>query len=214
MTFLGPVRRLQGKQLLIFDFDGTVADTSPLHARAFNKVLEPYGITVDYSSIAGLSTRDALRLIFANSARILSDTVVDSLVSAKQRTVRAMIGRELVPLPGVDSFLRAVRTHFVLAMASSGSSLTVGLALEKLGYCGLFNPLLCADDVKCAKPDPEIFRKILDLTKIPAAAAMVFEDSDAGLTAANLAGIDSYDVRTDGWGPWALAARRYANFDE
>jgi HAD superfamily hydrolase (TIGR01509 family) len=199
---------------LIFDFDGTVADTSPLHARAFNEVLAPYGITIDYPAIAGLSTRDALRSVLANSAQVFSDSVVDSLVSAKQRTVRAMIAEELEPLPDVGAFLRRTRKQFVLAMASSGSRGTVGLGLEKLGYGGLFIPLLCADDVQFSKPDPEIFLKVLEYTRIPAAAAMVFEDSDAGLTAANLAGIDSYDVRTHGWGPWARAAFRYESGDK
>ena len=56
---------LQGKRLLIFDFDGTVADTSPLHAAAFAQVLAPLGIAVDYPAIAGLKTLDAMRKCLA-----------------------------------------------------------------------------------------------------------------------------------------------------
>ena len=52
---------LHGKRLLIFDFDGTVADTTPLHAEAFRQALSPLGVSVDYGRIAGMKTRDAIK---------------------------------------------------------------------------------------------------------------------------------------------------------
>ena len=54
-------RELAGRQLIIFDFDGTIANTTPLHTAAFNEVLVPFGLTVDYSRIAGMWTREAVR---------------------------------------------------------------------------------------------------------------------------------------------------------
>jgi sugar-phosphatase len=194
---------LRDKRLLIFDFDGTVADTSPLHARAFSQVLAPFGITVDYPAIAGLKTADALRQCLGQRAQDLSADTLDALVLAKQRAVRTMIGAQLEPLPGVDAFLRWVRPRYHLSMATSGSRGTVQLALEKLGYGTWFSPLLCADDVRQTKPAPEIFLSVLRDTGIPASEALVFEDSDAGLLAARRAGIDCRDVRIDGWLRWA-----------
>ena len=76
---------LQDKRLLIFDFDGTVADTTPLHAAAFGQVLAPLGITVNYSSIAGLKTLDAMQQCLAGAGRTLPDTEMAVLVSAKQQ---------------------------------------------------------------------------------------------------------------------------------
>lgn len=188
---------LHGKRLLIFDFDGTVADTSPLHAKAFSQVLAPLGIKVDYPSIAGLKTLDAMRQCLAGGGRSLPEGEVDELVAAKQQLARQMIANELAPLPGVDDFLRWARPRYRLSMATSGSRGTVQLALAKLGYEGWFDPVICADEVRHAKPDPEGFLKVLKITGIRASEALVFEDSDAGLAAAISAGLAYCDVRPE-----------------
>jgi sugar-phosphatase len=194
---------LRCKRLLNFDFDGTVADTSPLHAAAFAQVLAPMKIEVNYSSIAGLRTIDAMRQCLAGVGRPLSDADVSSLVEAKQRCVRQMIARSLWPLPGVDEFLRRARSRFRLAMATSGSRDTVRFALEKLGYAGWFDPLVCADDVARGKPDPEGFLHVLRIAGVATREALVFEDSQAGFMAAAAAGLDFVDARSN---PWRISA--------
>jgi len=193
-------RILHGKKLLIFDFDGTIADTTPLHAQAFAEVLAPYEITVDYPVIAGMKTRDAMiQLIGAVSAasrlNLLNDQQITALVAAKQSRVRMLIKNQLHPIPAMNSFLQWVRPRYQLAMYSSGSFGTVSLAMKKLGYVGWFDPLLCAEDVVHAKPDPEGFLKVLVMTGFVADDALVFEDSDAGIEAAQRAGIMTADVR-------------------
>lgn len=192
-------QRLKGKRLLIFDFDGTVADTSPLHAAAFAQVLAPLGIAVDYPALAGLKTLDAMRKCLAATGREMPVEEIDTLVEAKQRLVRQMIAKRLSPLPGVDEFLRWAGTRYRLSMATSGSRGTVQLALKQLGYEGWFDPLVCADDVQHAKPDPEGFLTVLQITGIPAHEALVFEDSDAGFRAAVFAGLQFIDVSRDDW---------------
>ena len=187
--------KLRGKVLLIFDFDGTVADTTPLHAAAFSQVLAPMGVMVDYSSIAGLKTLDAMRQCLNGAGQALDEAAIAVLVTAKQQLVRQMIGQALQPLPGVAAFLHWARPRYKLAMVTSGSRGTVSLALEKLGYTDLFDPLICADDVQKAKPDPEGFLAVINWTGVPAKHAVVFEDSDAGLVAAASAGLDCCDVR-------------------
>jgi len=190
---------LADKQLLIFDFDGTVADTTPLHAEAFRQVLSPLGIAVNYPGIAGLKTLDAMRMCLADSGRVWSDDELLELVSAKQQSVRDMISRELSALPGVDEFLRWARPRYRLGMATSGSRGTVELALRKLGYFGWFDPLVCADDVLNAKPDPEGFLTVLEMSRTKAADALVFEDSVAGFAAAQAAGVALVDARQNLW---------------
>lgn len=193
---------LLGKRLLIFDFDGTVADTTPLHAAAFSEVLTPLGIKVDYSCIAGLKTLDAICQCLAGAGRVLDEAAVAALVTAKQQSVRQMIGIKLQPLPGVDAFLRWARPRYRLAMVSSGSCGTVSLALGQLGYTGWFDPLICADDVKQAKPDPEGFLAVIERTGVPARNALVFEDSAAGIAAAESAEMDCCDVRAGLFTSW------------
>lgn len=199
MSGAGLDQLLLGKQLLIFDFDGTVADTTPLHAEAFAQVLAPLGVMVNYLTIAGLNTRDAMQKCLAGTGHTLPDAEMAALVSAKQQCVRQMIARGLEPLPGVDAFLRWAKPRFRMAMATSGSRGTVSLALEKLGYSDWFDPLVCADDVVRSKPDPEGFLKVLQMTGLSADAALVFEDSEAGFLAAAAAGLDCVDARLNPW---------------
>lgn len=187
---------LHGKRLLIFDFDGTVADTSPLHAKAFNQALSSLGVTVDYPSIAGLSTSDAMRQCLTTSGLLIDNAELDALVIEKQKKVRQMMNEGLTPLPGVDKFLRWARSRYYLSMATSGSRGTVQLALTILGYENWFEPLVCSDDVQKTKPDPESFLEVLRITGITAAESLVFEDSPPGFSAAREAGLEFIDVNT------------------
>ena len=186
---------LKGRRLLIFDFDGTLADTGPLHAKAFQEILGPYGIVVDYSTIAGMKTADAIKNCLLSAGHDLSTVEIGELVTAKQGYVRNLIQEKLLPMPGVDKFLRWAKQRYRLALYSSGSRSTVEISLRKLGYINWFEPMLCAEDVKMAKPSPEGFQKILQITNEKAGSAIVFEDSNAGLQAAASAKIEAVDVR-------------------
>lgn len=190
---------LAGKRLLIFDFDGTVADTSPLHAAAFQEVLAPFGVEVDYPSIAGRRTREAMLMCLARASLQLPPEEVDDLTRRKQRMVREMFADRLQPLPGVDPFLRWAKDRYPLAMATSGSRESVKLALTVLGYSSWFRPLLCAEDFVQSKPHPEPFERVLEGARTNAADAVVFEDSEAGFESARAAGIDCVDARQNLW---------------
>ena len=190
---------LVGKELLIFDFDGTIANTAPLHAAAFEKVLSPLGIIVHYPSIAGLKTADAISRC-ANTHG-LEPTVdqIRQLQVAKQAAVRELISLELSPIPDADWFLRWAKQHYHLSMATAGSRGTVMLSLDKIGFTGWFDPLVCADDVERSKPHPDSFLKVLSLTGCHPKQALIFEDSDAGLTAAEAADIPCIHVNKGSW---------------
>ena len=186
---------LKGKKLLIFDFDGTLADTNHLHAMAFAEVFSPFGVKVDYQKIAGLRTSDAIVACFEAAGFYIPESRIKELTDSKQAIVRGLIKEKLKALPGVDNFLRAIRSNFKCALYSSGSRGTVTIAVEKLGYSGWFDPMLCAEDVACAKPDPEGYLRILSLTGCKPEDALVFEDSDVGIRAAQNAGLMTCDVR-------------------
>lgn len=190
---------LHGKKLLIFDFDGTISDTSPLHAAAFERVLMPLGVTVHYPSIAGMKTADAMVRCATACEVVLNPDELNDLVVAKQKLVREMMQTQLLPLPGVDRFLHWASQHYQLSMATSGSRGTVGLALEKLGYAKWFDPLVCAEDVKRAKPHPDAFQRVLDMTGCSPDSALIFEDSEAGLLAAKAAGVGCVHIGAESW---------------
>jgi HAD superfamily hydrolase (TIGR01509 family) len=186
---------ISDKRLLIFDLDGTLADTSPQHARAFAAVLAPLGVACEYRGIAGMRTFEAMQKCLSIAGIDVPEEQVRALAEKKQAFVRKLIRDELKPMRGVDPFLRSLQGRFRLALCTSGSRGSATLALETLGYSGQFDPVVCAEDVVRAKPDPEGFLKVLRMTGTSAAEALVFEDSDAGLESARRAGIAAVDVR-------------------
>jgi HAD superfamily hydrolase (TIGR01509 family) len=190
---------LKGKQVLIFDFDGTIADTTPLHAAAFERVLSPLGLNLPYSSIAGMKTADAMDFCAKTCGQVLTIEKLNNLVIAKQKLVREMMRLHLVPLPGVDRFLKWAKQHYHLSLATSGSRQTIEFALEKLGYAGWFDPLICSGDVQRSKPFPDSFLKVLEYTKYHSDQALIFEDSKAGIMAAQMSGIAHIKINLDSW---------------
>jgi HAD superfamily hydrolase (TIGR01509 family) len=197
-------RALIGKKLLIFDFDGTIANTNPLHAAAFEKVLVPLGIDVHYPYIAGMKTADAIIQCATANGLELTEDQIKELQIAKQSAVRDLIALELEPMQDVDWFLEWASQKFHLSMATSGSRGTVTRSLDKLGFIDLFDPLVCADDIERAKPHPDSFLKVLSLTGYQPNQALVFEDSEAGHAAAHAAGISCIRVNEKSWSQFKM----------
>lgn len=187
---------LADKRLLIFDFDGTIADSSPLHEAAFRMVLEPHGITVDYPRLAGRATRDAVRLSYELGGHPEPEAaLVEELAQRKQQLGRELIRDRLSALPAAAALLDWVRPRFSLALVSSGSRATIAISLDRLGMADWFDPVITADEMSQAKPDPQGFLMALDHAGVPAHGALVFEDAESGFEAARRAGIDWVDAR-------------------
>ena len=186
---------LQGRRLLIFDFDGTIADSSPLHEQAFRAVLEPLGLSVDYALLAGRATLDAVRHCFALNQRDTGDQAqLADLARRKQELGRELIATRLTAFPAATALLDWVRPQHRLALVTSGSRATIDLALARLDLAGWFDPLLTADDLDRAKPDPQGFLEAVRMAGVAPDQALVFEDSEAGFEAARRAGIDAVDA--------------------
>jgi HAD superfamily hydrolase (TIGR01509 family) len=185
---------LSRKRLLIFDFDGTLVDSSPLHARAFAEIFAPHGVAVDYPRIAGMTTDAAVDRLAADAGLQLDEKAKAGLVGAKRERGLALIERELAAIEGAPDFVRAAADHFRLALCTSGSRRSVDAALARVGLAGCFDPEITADDVRQGKPHPEAFLQVLERAKVAAEDALVFEDADSGIAAAAAAGIEALRV--------------------
>lgn len=190
---------LQDKELLIFDFDGTLANTRPCHEVAFRQVLEPLGAEVDYDAIAGLKTADAIQHCLLTADVRISEGEFLKLARRKQQVARELLSREISLMPGMDLFLVWARTRFSLCIVSSGSRTSVVRGLRALNLADWFDPIICAEDVENAKPDPEGFLKALKMAGKKADRAVVFEDSEAGFAAAGAANLAIVDARENVW---------------
>ena len=185
---------LSRTRLLIFDFDGTLVDSSPLHSRAFNEAFAAYGVAVDYNSVAGLTTAAAVDKICGESCPSLTREQRSALILDKQHRARGLIETELKAIEGSIEFLRGAREHFALALCTSASRRTLGVSLKRIGIEACFDSIFAAEDVSRGKPAPDAFLKALDHHRVEPGEALVFEDADSGLEAARAAGLQAIRI--------------------
>jgi HAD superfamily hydrolase (TIGR01509 family) len=174
---------------IIFDLDGVLMYSTPLHDRAYREVLEGFPIRgFDYAQIAGMRTADALRKLFAD--RNLTISAGDLAVLAERKTARA---HELIlatnPVaPGCFDTLSQLAARHRLALASSASQGTVEAFLQLSGSRNLFGSIIWGTMVKEAKPAPGIYlRAAAELGVLPE-ESLVIEDATAGIQAGLRAG--------------------------
>lgn len=189
--------QLARKRLLIFDLDGTLVDSSPLHARAFAQVCAPFSITVDYARVAGLTTEAALDHLMRSSGVQLTSDERDTLIKRKRALSLALIESDLQPLPGAMSFVRAAGGKWLRALCTSASRAGAEASLRRAGIYHCFDWIVTGNDVARGKPDPEIFLAALDHAGVAPVDALVFEDAPSGLAAAEAARIEAIQIVTD-----------------
>lgn len=191
---------------VIFDCDGVLADTEPLHLQAFNAVLAPLGITLtpaDYAaSYLGLDDRDAFALALERAG--LTTVRVDDLVATKARCFRPLLAAGVRIYAGVVPLVRSL-APLALGVASGARREEIAIVLAHAGLTGAFEVIVAAEDVVAGKPHPEPYLTALaGLNRagraIAPAECVVVEDSRVGILAARTAGMrclaisNSYDA--------------------
>ena len=173
---------------IIFDLDGVLTDSTPIHDWAFREILRPYGIGVDYQRIAGMRTLDAIRMLLAENG--VDDANAASLARAKSEAALRRIRAENPVVPGALDLVERLSARFPIGLASSGSRESVDAFLEMNRARPLFQVVLSGSDVKAAKPSPEIYLEAARRLGIPPPDCLVVEDSKSGAQAAIGAGAE------------------------
>jgi beta-phosphoglucomutase len=181
----------KGKTAVIFDFDGTIADSFKIHETAFQQALETYQLRFSYADYLGMSTAEAIAGIFTNNSRPIDNETLSELVKRKRTFANQSYTTNLRAFPGAVELIQKLHGHgLILFIGSSGSRMNIGAGVEALGIGKYFSGIVTADDVSKSKPDPEIFITILQQHDINAADSIVIEDAESGIIAATAAGID------------------------
>jgi beta-phosphoglucomutase len=189
-------------QAVIFDCDGILVDTEPLHYRAFQEVLRPLGLGFDYDRYLdryiGFDDRDAFAEAFKEAGRVLDGGTLEELIHRKEKALQAIIDSGAVSsFPGVTELVTELAAGAVpLAVASGALRSEVQAFVTVLGLSGAFSVVVAADDVASSKPDPETYLKALDGLQRGSGNAVMrpqqcvaIEDTPAGIQAARTAGI-------------------------
>jgi beta-phosphoglucomutase len=188
-------------QAVIFDCDGVLVDTEPLHYRAFQTVLGPLGLWHSYEHYLehyiGFDDRDAFLEAFREAGRALDGEVLTQLIRAKEQVLHGMIGQGIPSFPGVVALVRDLAAHQIpLAVASGALRREVEAFVHGLELAGFFAAIVAADDVERSKPDPETYIKALDRLRVSLrlkvfapGSCLAIEDTPAGILSAKGAGL-------------------------
>jgi beta-phosphoglucomutase len=191
-------RPVRGPRAIIFDFDGVIADSEPLHLAAFQRVLAAEGITLThdayYARYLGYNDHDAIVAALDEAGIAAPPERVAALMAAKAADYLARARAGAALFPGVAEFVRATAERVPLAIASGALRHEIELVLGGAALEGAFAAIVSAEDVREGKPSPEGFLRAFDLlarrvSALTAAECLVIEDSTAGVEGARRAGM-------------------------
>lgn len=180
-------------QAYLFDCDGTVADSMPMHHVAWAQALAPHG--ADFPE----------ELFYAWGGRPVTEIIADlnerqglamplAVVAAERERLFQRLLPTINAVPGVLEHIEDAHGRVPFAVVSGSSRESVTASLSALGLREKFDVLVCAGDYTRAKPDPECFLLAARLLGVDPAGCVVFEDTDLGIRAATAAGMASVRI--------------------
>lgn len=192
---------------VLFDFDGVLADTEPVHFVCWREILKPLGITItweNYQPCIGMSERDTLAYFgrLADAPLTLDD--LWPLYPSKKAMFRERVLSDLPIAPATLEFIKSL-DGLGLAVVSSSATPEILPILQKTGLVESFGALVFAEDVGRHKPAPDPY--LLAAEKLGAGKPLVVEDSEAGLASGRAAGFDVLRVTDPARMPDLVRAR-------
>lgn len=179
---------------LIFDLDGTLSDSLPVHIASWHAVCEKFNCTFDERILVEMTGAPTIN--FAERIKKEQGLQVSAheIAKMKQREFRKNINR-IRPHDAVVSLMKRSFGKIPMAVGTGASRVSAMLQLEELALVRFFDFIVTADDVERHKPEPETFLKCAQLMNVEPKFCQVFEDGDLGMTAAKTAGMLITDVR-------------------
>jgi len=188
-------------QALIFDFDGVIVDTEPLHYKSFQKILKPLGLGFSWEqyveTFMGFDDRDAFIEAFTRKGRQIDRNTLNGLIDAKANIFQDVIRDGVAAYPGVVDLIRSLHVKNIPLGICSGalrSDIIPILDMLKIKEC--FEVIVTADEVSKSKPDPECYvlafsklSALRPLFNLTAATTIAIEDTPAGIISASKSGL-------------------------
>lgn len=179
---------------LIFDCDGTLADTMPLHWVAWNTIATRYGLHFPedrFYSLGGVPSRDILRML-AEEQGIRLDPIA---VAKEKESIYEPMMERIQPIDCVVEIARRNHGKIPMAVASGGTRWAINRVLEIIHIRHLFDAVVTNEDVFRQKPAPDIFLEAARRIGVEPQFCRAYEDTDLGMSAIRAAGMEAIDVR-------------------
>ena len=184
--FSPPEKRYAG---YIFDCDGTLAHSMPIHYRAWADTVEKHGAQFPENLFYSLGGMPSVRIV-----QILNDKFGTALEPELIATEKERLYVERIatthPIKEVADFAREVASHAKVSVASGGVLPVVTRTLEAIGFKDFFPVIVTSEQVKRGKPFPDMFLEAAHRMRVAPSDCLVVEDSKAGFEAATAAGMD------------------------
>lgn len=186
-------------QGLIFDCDGTLTDSMPVHYLAWKQMFDQHEIAFTEERFYSLGGVPSDKIIAELSEEHGKTVAVAEAAHEKEQLFVDLIA-QVLPVQRVVDLAREQKGHRKLAVASGGYRWVIDKQLNHIGLGDWFDAIVTAEDTPRHKPHPDVFFEAARQLGVPAEACLVFEDADLGVEAANRAGMQVIDVRHPDWG--------------
>jgi len=205
---------------IVFDFDGVITDTEPVHMQAWLQVFAPLGISFEKEEYdryyLGFNDRDFLDAVGRTHNRAFMSDEKAKLIPIKLKQSLKLLNKEIPLMKGVQEFVERSSKNTLLAICSGANKEEVYFVLRQLGWYEFFDPIVTQEDVIRGKPDPEGYK--LAWTKLreriggdlKPSDCLAIEDSPKGIAAARAAGMkclaisNSYPATTLQQADWVV----------
>jgi HAD superfamily hydrolase (TIGR01509 family) len=194
---------------IVFDFDGVVVDSEPIHYRAFMEVGKELGVAFDYEHYLrhyiGYDDRDAFRQMLASVNLPVENARVVELTRQKKVAFENLVNQGAAAIPGAVELIDEAHGQIPIAIGSGATTFDIELMLNCLGRRDRFEVIVTADHVDRSKPDPATYRlaveqlaaKHPELNLTPG-DCLAIEDTAAGIESARGAGLMTLGIATTG----------------
>ena len=179
---------------IIFDCDGTLAHTMPLHWETWQLITARYGLTLSeerFYAMGGMPAREILATLCAEQGVVLDPVAV---AHEKEDEYLSLIAH-IEPIEIVVAVARENYGKIPLAVASGGNKPVIEKVLQHIGIRHLFQTIVTNEDVARQKPAPDIFLEAARRLGVPPQHCRAYEDTDLGMQAIRAAGMEAIDVR-------------------
>jgi HAD superfamily hydrolase (TIGR01509 family) len=195
---------------IIFDMDGVICDSEPLHMKAFQEILQGEGVAITdqeyYDKYLAHDDRGSFEAALQEHGRPLPGlTEMKTLLARKARSLDDLMKDGLVIYPGVDTFIKKAGSRYGLGLASGARRLEVEFVLKKAKIRDACAAVVSADEVKNGKPQPESFERALMMinqvrlegtSEIRPSETLVIEDSPRCIRTAKALGMKTVGMAT------------------